>query len=72
MPSSAAMMTGMYSGRQPAIKAFTAITSIVARPLRGGSTPIKSPALRPDAATNCCTASGVAGMTGSPSVQPCS
>ena len=72
MPSMAAITTGMYSALQPAITAFTAIASTVAWPLRGGSAAIRSLALRPEAATNFFTASAVAGMIGSPSVQPCS
>ena len=72
MPSMAAITTGMYSGLQPAMMALTASASTVAWPLRGGSTATRSSALRPEAATNFFTASGVAGMIGSPSVQPCS
>jgi hypothetical protein len=56
----------------PAMMALTAITSTLARPFRGGSIAISSSALRPEAATNVASPSGVAGMIGKPSVQPCS
>jgi len=36
------MSAGMYSGRQPAMTALIAITSTVARPLRGGTTAMLS------------------------------
>jgi hypothetical protein len=45
--SSAAMSTGMYSGRQPAMTAFTARTLTLACPWRGGMMPMISSAGRP-------------------------
>src|SRR3990172_2189929 len=68
--STAASTTGRYSGRQPAITAFTATFSTVARPHWGGTSAPSSPPSRPDAATARATRSRVGGTTGSPSVTP--
>src|SRR3989442_8982177 len=66
----AAMTTGMYSGREPAITALTATRSTVARPLAGATRPISSSPPRPLAATVAPTRSAVGGTTGRPSVTP--
>src|SRR5438093_81462 len=66
----AAMTTGMYSGRQPGITALTATRSTVARPLAGATRPISSSPPRPLAATVAPTRSAVGGTTGRPSVTP--
>src|SRR5262249_3256660 len=70
MPSTPAMTTGMYSGRQPAITALMAIFSTVARPKLGGTKAISSVASRPEPATMASTRSRVGGTTGRPSVTP--
>src|SRR5262245_32258168 len=68
--STAASTTGRYAGRQPAITAFTATRSTVARPLAGATRPISSSPRRPLAATAARTRSAVGGTTGRPSVTP--
>ena len=68
--SMAARSTGKYSGRQPAITAFTAIRSTVASPCRGGRTPTTSRGSRSAKPRNSRTAASVGGTIGSPSVQP--
>ena len=60
----------MYSGRQPAITAFTATFSTVASATAGCTVPSDSSAARPDAATIAATRSSVGGVMGSPSVMP--
>src|SRR5215510_4488814 len=70
MASTPAMITGMYSGRQPAITALTAIFSTVPRPKLGGTNAMSSLASRPEPATMAATRSRVGGTTGRPSVTP--
>ena len=72
MACSAVIITGMCSGRQPAITALTAMRSTVARPPRGGNSAINSPPPRPVWATNLRTKPSEGGTTGSPSVHPVS
>src|SRR2546429_2314499 len=68
--STAAITTGRYSGRQPAITALTATFSTVARPWLGGTSPTSSSGPRPDAAIARATRARVGGTTGRPSVTP--
>jgi hypothetical protein len=68
--STPAITTGMYSGRQPAITAFTAIFSTVARPKFGGTSATSASPGRRAAATAAATRSRVGGTTGKPSVTP--
>src|SRR5258705_3068612 len=70
MASTPAMITGRYSGRQPAMTALTAIFSTVARPKFGGTSAICSPPSRPEPATMAATPPPVGGTTGKPSVTP--
>ena len=70
--SRAVMMTGICSGRQPAMTALTAMRSTVARPPKGGSSAINSSPPRPVWATNLRTNSSDGGTTGKPSVHPVS
>ena len=70
MASTAAITTGKYAGRQPAMTALMAIFSMVAMPCAGGISPTSSWAARPAAATIAATRSSVGGTTASPSVQP--
>ena len=70
--SIAAITTGKYSGKHPAITALAANFSTVARPPRGAISPTTSSAERPDASTNARTRPTVGGTTGSPSVHPAS
>ncbi len=66
----AAMTTGMYSGRHPAITAFTAIFSTVAWPSPGAMRATTCSAGRPLASTAASTHALVGGTTGNPSVTP--
>jgi hypothetical protein len=68
--SSAAINTGMYSGRQPASTALIATFSAVIVRRRVGSARTTSAGSRPAASRNRHTESGVAGTTGRPSAQP--
>ena len=68
--STAAMSTGMYSGKHPAITALMAIFSTVATPPSGLMYPISREASRPVAPTIRSTLSGVGGITGKPSDHP--
>src|SRR5207237_6350568 len=68
--STAAITTGRYSGRQPAITALTATFSTVAPPMFGGTTATTSCAPRRVPPSMRTTRSGVGGTTGSPSVRP--
>ena len=70
MASTAAMTTGMYSGRHPAMTALMATFSAVITRPRTGSTPMTSEGWRPTMSRNRRTFSSVGGTTGSPSVQP--
>ena len=68
--STAAIRSGIYCGRQPAITALMAIFSILAGAQRGGTTPMTSCGFRLTAAIVCPTRSSVGGIIGNPSVQP--
>ena len=70
MASMAVMITGMCSGRQPAMTALVAIRSTVALPPRGGTSPMTSSASPRVYSTNRRTRSAAGGTTGRPSVQP--
>jgi hypothetical protein len=61
---------GEYSGRQPAITAFTASFSTVARPKFGGTSPTSASRDRRVAASIASTRAREGGTTGSPSVTP--
>ncbi len=69
-PLTAAMTSGKYSGKQPAITALAAIFSTVATPFNGGITPSAKSLSNPPAAIISSTAARVGGSTGSPSLQP--
>ncbi|HSD09379.1 MAG TPA: hypothetical protein VLF14_00215 [Candidatus Binatia bacterium] len=66
----AAITTGKYSGRQPAITAFTASFSIVTIPWLGGMAPSSNARSRSVQASIRSTRSGVGGTIGRPSVHP--
>src|SRR6185436_8589471 len=66
-PSTAATITGKYSGRQPAITALIASFSTVVTRQPGGMSPSSSPGARPPAASIARTRASVGGTTGSPS-----
>ena len=68
--ATAAINTGIYSGRQPAITALIAIFSTVASPQLGGTAAITSDGDRFVPVNILSTASSVGGMIGRPSVQP--
>ena len=69
-PLTAAMTSGKYSGKQPAMTALAAIFSMVAMPFNGGITPSATIFANPPAAIIASTAARVGGNTGSPSLQP--
>ena len=66
----AATTTGKCIGRQPAITALTASFSALIARWRTGSTPMSWPGGMPTHSRHACTAAGVGGTTGRPSVQP--
>ena len=68
--STAAITTGRYSGRQPAITALMATFSNVHSTRLGGTIATRSSAARVVPVSMRSTRSGVGGTTGSPSVQP--
>ena len=68
--SIAAITHGRYSGRHPAITAFTAIFSTVSSTRSGGATATTSSGARVVPSNICNTRSRVGGTTGSPSVHP--
>ena len=68
--STAAITTGRYSGRHPAITALMAIFSTVARPSRGATSATSSSRRRPLASTAAATRAAVGATTGRPSVTP--
>ena len=72
MPSTAATTTGRYSGRHPAMTAFTATCPAVMVRRRGSITPTVSSAARPAASRAASTRSERGGTTGNPSVRPSS
>src|SRR5512142_720730 len=69
-PFNAAITTGKYSGKQPAITALAAIFAIEATPFNGGIAPKLWSSSNPLAFIISATASRVGGRTGRPSVQP--
>jgi hypothetical protein len=69
-PFTAAMTSGKYSGKQPAITAFAAIFSMAATPFNGGITPSAKSLSTLPAAIISSTAARVGGRTGKPSLQP--
>ena len=72
IPSAAATTTGRYSGRHPAMTAFTATCPAVMVSRRGSMTPTVSSASSPAAARAASTRSDRGGTTGRPSVRPSS
>ena len=68
--STAAMTTGRYSGRHPAITVLIAIFSMVAGAMFGGTIATTSCASRRVPRSIRSTRSGVGGTTGRPSVRP--
>src|SRR5215472_8336624 len=68
--STTASSTGKYSGRQPAMTAFTASFSTVARPKLGGTSATSASRERKVACSMRSTRSRVGGTTGRPSVRP--
>ena len=70
MALNAAVITGKYSGRQPAITALIANFSMVAAPQLGGISQITWSAGKSEHESISWTRSGVGGVIGSPSVQP--
>ena len=68
--STAAMMTGKYSGLHPAITALIAIFSTVASPMFGGTVAMTSWGLRCVPPSMRITRSGVGGTRGNPSEKP--
>ena len=65
-----ARSTGIYSGLQPAMTAWTATNSTVTTPIRGAMSPTTSSGLWLVPLSISATRSGVGGMMGTPMDQP--